>query len=184
MITKKCSKCGEINKISFFNKRKNSRDGYCGICKNCSRKYVRNEYNKNIDYHRKRRIEYRKNNLQLEKEREKKYNQTLDGKFNQYNKNARQRKLVFELKKEEFKKYWGGRCYYCNDKIETIGIDRIDSSIGYIKGNMVRCCRVCNLMKRNTSSDEFINKCKKIVMNTKRKYREKYEISCVLTPRK
>jgi hypothetical protein len=36
------------------------------------------------------------------------------------------------------------------------GIDRIDSSKGYVPGNVVPCCTVCNIMKLDHSHAGFI----------------------------
>jgi hypothetical protein len=35
MDKKQCSKCGEIQNLSSFSKRKNSKDGHRGVCKSC-----------------------------------------------------------------------------------------------------------------------------------------------------
>jgi 5-methylcytosine-specific restriction endonuclease McrA len=35
------------------------------------------------------------------------------------------------------------------------GIDRVDSSVGYVLSNCVPCCRVCNVAKSDMSSDAF-----------------------------
>lgn len=42
------------------------------------------------------------------------------------------------------------------------GIDRVDSSKGYEFDNIVTCCGDCNLMKRDMSYDDFLNKIKRI----------------------
>ncbi len=42
------------------------------------------------------------------------------------------------------------------------GIDRIDSSKGYIQGNVVTCCRTCNVAKMDMDYKEFINHITKI----------------------
>ena len=36
MDKKQCSKCGEIKNVSSFSKRKDSKDGYRGVCKSCN----------------------------------------------------------------------------------------------------------------------------------------------------
>jgi hypothetical protein len=36
------------------------------------------------------------------------------------------------------------------------GIDRIDSSIGYVEGNIVPCCKACNMAKNTMGQDEFM----------------------------
>ena len=46
--------------------------------------------------------------------------------------------------------------------INTNGIDRIDSSKGYIEGNVVTCCTTCNTAKMDTPLDEFKEHIKKI----------------------
>jgi hypothetical protein len=61
-----------------------------------------------------------------------------------------------------------GRCRICNvqmthvyGELTTISIDRIDSDIGYIKGNVQLVCRAINLAKQhlpNQSIIEFIQK--------------------------
>ena len=82
--------------------------------------------------------------------------------FLQCKKRADNKGLDFELTKDYFKDNRDSRCYYCRDRIPKIGIDRIDSSKGYIKSNIVICCGRCNLMKRNTTQQGFIEQCKKI----------------------
>jgi hypothetical protein len=41
-------------------------------------------------------------------------------------------------------------------------LDRIDSSIGYFKGNVQLVCRSANVAKNNLSMSEFLNLCKSI----------------------
>ena len=52
-------------------------------------------------------------------------------------------------------------CVYCGAE-KANGIDRIDSSIGYIQGNVVPCCSICNWMKNALSVEEFYNHIDKI----------------------
>jgi 5-methylcytosine-specific restriction endonuclease McrA len=61
--------------------------------------------------------------------------------------------------------FWNGTCHYCGNKIIGVGLDRIDSSIGYTIENCVPCCKDCNIMKNAKGYDEFIQKCKQIVKN-------------------
>lgn len=51
------------------------------------------------------------------------------------------------------------RCYYCEGKIAEVGsgLDRMDNSKGYVYGNVVPCCRDCNLMKNSLLTfDEMV----------------------------
>ena len=61
---------------------------------------------------------------------------------------------MFELTFEEFMFYWQKPCIYCGIEIETIGIDRINSSVGYKLDNCVPCCTRCNLVKLDYSMEE------------------------------
>lgn len=65
---------------------------------------------------------------------------------------------------EQFMEFWQQDCSYCGDTIRTVGIDRIDNSIGYVPGNCVPCCEPCNKMKRMQTKEAFLERCQKIVM--------------------
>lgn len=51
-------------------------------------------------------------------------------------------------------------CAYCGEKSgwpqKRNGIDRVDSSVGYLKVNCVPSCSMCNRAKNNKSEDEFV----------------------------
>lgn len=42
--------------------------------------------------------------------------------------------------------------------VPSHGIDRMDSSKGYVPGNCVTCCTTCNYMKREQHYDDFIGR--------------------------
>ena len=75
---------------------------------------------------------------------------------------AKRRLLEFKITVNEFKRLWSMPCYYCGDIVETVGIDRVDNNIGYIIDNVVSCCVLCNMMKKNYLKELFINHCKKV----------------------
>lgn len=81
-------------------------------------------------------------------------------KFSVYKSNAKKRGVEFDIEIDKFREYVGGVCYYCDEK--AIGIDRLDSKLGYIEGNMVSCCEMCNRMKNSFDLKMFIEKCRKI----------------------
>ena len=87
----------------------------------------------------------------------------VKAKLYNYKRSAKNRGLVFELTDEEVYKILQLSCNYCgiidND---VLGIDRIDSNIGYTKKNSVPCCEQCNLMKHVRNQTEFINICEHI----------------------
>jgi hypothetical protein len=54
-----------------------------------------------------------------------------------------------------------GQCYLCGIKTSDIhfnGIDRYDSNKGYSLENCKTCCTSCNILKKNLSFNEFIDK--------------------------
>jgi hypothetical protein len=93
------------------------------------------------------------------------------------------RGLEFSLTKDEFRELTKQNCFYCNVEPKQIatstgrsygeyiynGIDRIDSSKGYTKDNVVPCCGFCNVAKNNYAQDFFVNKIESIYNNLKEK---------------
>ncbi len=87
-----------------------------------------------------------------------------------YKKGACQRNLWFDLTIDQFTKLVNKPCFYCNTYIdnEVIGIDRIDSELGYSLENCVPCCDICNFMKNDMNVKDFLTHISKIAntMNT------------------
>ena len=85
--------------------------------------------------------------------------------------NAKKRKLEHTISIEYLEKLWNdqqGLCYYTNQKMlkdlrntdnnnDSISLDRIDSSKGYIEGNVVLCRWIINRMKNDIPHDTFLN---------------------------
>lgn len=95
---------------------------------------------------------------------------------------SKQRGLVFELTKEQFRILTSSPCYYCGclpknksrkykktkdswgDYLSN-GIDRIDNNKGYIVGNCLTCCRTCNRGKGAWSFDFWLSYLKQFLEN-------------------
>lgn len=90
-----------------------------------------------------------------------KWNKDIDPQYISYYKRAESKKLPFELSTEEFIELRDSKCEYCG-QIKAKGIDRINSSLGYIKSNCLPCCTKCNMMKYTYSKKEFISHVGKI----------------------
>lgn len=161
----------EINSIRIleFYGMKNTRAYYNTLCLKCNKKSIRRldqikiattcKYCKDIDKIGK--IQSVINNL-----------------YRSYKNSAYNKKLEFTLELEEFKNIIEKDCHYCgNPPIETNtsklrnfskekylhnGVDRIDSTKGYEKNNIVTCCSMCNYMKRNYTIEDFLNQVCKI----------------------
>lgn len=77
-----------------------------------------------------------------------------------YKGDAKRYKRCFELTFDEFVSLVTTSCHYCG--ADGWGIDRKDSSVGYILQNCLPCCSACNCMKMHVSYDEFIERCRLI----------------------
>lgn len=100
--------------------------------------------------------------------------------YSRYKREAKQRNLPWSLSMEDFEKLTSSNCSYCGkapsqssaagrkgcygDYIYN-GIDRKDSKIGYETSNVVPCCKVCNRMKGDMTSESFIEHVSKIGKN-------------------
>lgn len=90
-------------------------------------------------------------------------NATIKG----YKNSARSKGLEFSLTNEQFDRLTSADCYYCGigpSRIKKIsrngswtfnGIDRVDNKRGYVDGNVVPCCSICNHAKATMSLSEF-----------------------------
>lgn len=90
-----------------------------------------------------------------------KQNQTLSKRFADYRRNAATRGLVFNLSKDEFDTITQGECVFCGTS-DYIGVDRKDSSMGYIEGNVQSCCTFCNKLKSNFGGEMFLEQVARI----------------------
>ena len=87
--------------------------------------------------------------------------------FVKYRHDSKRKNRQFKLGFHYFVKIITGNCYYCGTEPVSLyrryelrvlynGIDRVNSSVGYITGNSVPCCFLCNQMKTNFSVDVFL----------------------------
>jgi hypothetical protein len=91
----------------------------------------------------------------------------LSGRYSTYKTNATKRGLQFDLTLEQFDEITSKPCYYCGDfdyykDMKYTGVDRMNSENGYFLENCVPCCNVCNTMKSNRITVDFLDKIKKI----------------------
>jgi len=80
-----------------------------------------------------------------------------------YKEGAEARGLTFNLTGPEFWSFWQNPCAYCGSDIETIGLDRIDSSQGYSVDNVTPCCARCNEMKMSDSLETWLSHMQKVL---------------------
>lgn len=100
---------------------------------------------------------------------------SFNAKYGMYRHSAKKRGFEFSLTKNEFKSIVLKPCKYCgqepsnlhhaincNGSFVSNGVDRVDSSKGYLTNNCVPCCEVCNKMKLDYSVDSFLAHVEKI----------------------
>ena len=93
----------------------------------------------------------------------------------EYRRGAVTRGLEWSITKEEAIALVRGDCFYCGSPAKEYnsprnanfirksnGIDRYNNDKGYISGNVVSCCYLCNKMKSNLTAQEFLLKIKQI----------------------
>jgi len=99
--------------------------------------------------------------------------------IHRYKGSARRKNLLFSLDNESLTELFKSPCTYCG-QTETnvvkglgktsgdysyVGLDRIDPTLGYVLGNVVPCCWVCNMMKNTLEKDFFLKHVEKIYKN-------------------
>ena len=98
--------------------------------------------------------------------------------FNHYKYRAKTQKVPFTLTLDHLKNIVSENCYYCDappgnikkgrysyyeDEAQAYsGVDKQIPGLGYIPGNVVACCNICNWAKSENSPEEFIKHLYKI----------------------
>jgi hypothetical protein len=92
--------------------------------------------------------------------------------YSKYKTSAEQRNYTFELSEDEFYSLIKGDCYICgktSNEHHTNGVDRFDNTQGYTFHNSNACCGECNIMKKQTDYDVFMDRLQKIYENCVKK---------------
>lgn len=174
IFKKHCSHCKKTLDIENFSLDRSRDDGYSAICKSCKsetyKEYIRNSPDAQERARERTRI-WKENNPDAVKEyyrknrraiiaRSSNYHKFGFGKFTLFNKH---RGIDNTLTQEEYESLINSPCHYCGDTNLPNGVDRLDSSLGYVIENCAPCCSTCNYGKNILSESEFINHAAKIV---------------------
>lgn len=157
---KTCTCCKVDKSVSLFYKHKLTKDGYEGKCKACHDAYTKIYYEKNKDKIVQYRVDYNRSNTR-------KQYRDLDSRFNLLVKSASYRKkFEVSITPEYLKEVWWkqqGQCVYTKlpllataNQFNTVSLDRIDSSKGYVEGNVQLICSAVNKMKQDYTEDLFV----------------------------
>lgn len=126
------------------------------ICSICDRKYYAKNLCRNHYEASKYKAKPRKLKTKDAKAKWRAWSRTLLGQFTTSKNKIKKRNIVWELTKEQFFDIRKGECNYCSGPLPetSIGLDRIIPEIGYIVGNVVPCCRNCNMLKGDMLTKE------------------------------
>lgn len=97
----------------------------------------------------------------------------------EYRGGAKKRGLAFSLTEAAVTALVLTPCHYCGvepfagytprarqrRKVLLNGIDRLDSKLGYMEGNVVSCCKHCNKAKLDRSAEAYIEHCRRVVQH-------------------
>lgn len=147
---KVCFKCKEKSSYEFFFKHKLTQDGYHSWCKKCCTEANIKSRNKQ--------------------------NATIEGRARVFLLNAKKasekRKNEFALTIKDIVDFWNDQkqiCAYTGrqmtllpNQLNTVSIERIDSSIGYTKDNTILVCQAINRMKSDFGYDDFYELCRDV----------------------
>jgi hypothetical protein len=190
-ITKHCKNCRDDNKKQDARRDKEHRNELARICEQkperiaVKKEWKENNYDKIAKTwmnYRQRKIErigieeYNRLNAENSKkwrdknptkvENNKTNNKnSLTIQFSTYKSSALAKNLVINITQSEHDDIVKQKCYYCGDMHERgfNGIDRRDSTKGYLLDNCVSCCQMCNYMKGSLNFIVFIKRAEHIV---------------------
>ena len=130
IITVKCLRCGETRQTTWASFSSKSKQN-CKCCSNCISSYMKEKFVNETGFDNKSRL-----------------------RFANIKHGAKKRNIFFDLTEQQMYNLLHSPCTYCGCK-NCNGIDRIDSSKGYVLGNVTPCCAMCNRMKSNYTLEAF-----------------------------
>jgi hypothetical protein len=158
-----CKFCNEEKNSDKFQKYKSEYtneelyDLKCYDCKNKEREYIKENKKYTVEEFLKCLLADKKNandtrNKKRNDDKFKEFNLTHEYLIELWNKQDGKcaysgRNMIYNYSKKDYN--------YLNYNPEKVSVDRIDSSKGYIQGNIVLCCAMPNIMKMDLPYEEF-----------------------------
>jgi len=170
-MQKSCTQCGIVKDILEYHKDSSKKSGYKSSCKSCSSEKSSQYYLANAEKIGKKVSVYRKSYVpRLERD--------VESRLRSLRTKARcRKKKEFDISESDLLDLWEnqkGRCAYTGlpliataNQPNTMSLDRVDSSIGYVVGNIQLVCSAINKMKQEYSEDLFILLCQLVTQNSK-----------------
>jgi hypothetical protein len=167
---KTCGQCKTAKQISEFHKDKTKKFGVSGVCKPCASKAAHEYYAKNSTYIKKRVSKYSEAYLP-------KQHRDVISRLKNLCTKAKNRTKEFNLIDLDLLDLWdkqNGRCAYTKlpllataNQFNTVSLDRVDSSKGYVVGNIQLVCSAINKMKQEYTEEMFLLFCLLVTQNNK-----------------
>ena len=169
MTDKTCRVCGVTKPLFDFHKDKCKKDGHRSACKPCATDISHKYYNANVDRIKVKVSVYNKSYVP----RRDRY---IESRLKYLVTKARNRKnKEFNITLSDLLDLWDeqqGLCAYTKlplqfeaNKFDLVSLDRIDSSKGYVVGNIQLVCAAVNLMKMAMTEAQFISLCHLVSQN-------------------
>ncbi len=171
-----CKICKHIKPISDFYKNKTGYSHKCKCCHIATQKKIYKNIMRNICRHKRLlgiKKKYRDKNKEKIYEQDRKYRSTWEGKFSQVKRQAIHRGIKFKLKLKDIKNmpmicyYTGMKLTLEQKKLNTLSIDRLNNSKGYVINNIVFCSKIINEMKSDRTEKQFVELCKLVAAKYK-----------------
>ena len=177
-MEKTCSKCKEVKDYECFAVDKTKTTGRRSVCRVCANAAVKLWRDNNEEHRKTYDKTYRDTNKQkISIKNKRRYqNLTLDQKFEMLIKTAQKRKNFKCLISADYlKTVWQiqeGRCAYTKlpltadaNQLTTMSLDRINSDLDYVEGNIQLVCVSVNRMKSDFPEKDFVWLCNLITQN-------------------
>ena len=164
-----CKSCFLSKVLSEYHKDKNKKQGVRNVCKECTKSISSTYYLKHANKIKAKVSIYRKTYVP-------KFNKEIDSRLRSLRTKAKQRvNKEFNIQESDLLDAWGkqkGLCAYSKlpltakaNQFNTVSLDRIDSSKGYIVGNIQLVCSAINKMKQEYTEEVFLLFCHLVSQN-------------------
>jgi hypothetical protein len=94
-----------------------------------------------------------------------------------YKRGAKRRGIEWKISNADAQEIIQKECFYCGTKFSNNcdgfkynGIDRVDNEKGYEIGNVVPCCKACNIAKHDMKQKDFVLWARSVAEHTKSLY--------------
>lgn len=175
VATQECQECHETKATTEFQFRRGKFTRYCTVCigkRGYTARYRLRQRLEDLEGFRRKMRErsaaYRRNNPEYMKAFNAWYKQTPQYRLTAIKCTAKERGIQFNLTDEQALELMNENkhCYYCNSKASNnMGFDRLNSSLPYDHGNIVTCCRNCNIFKSTLDVVSFCQLCLLVMPN-------------------